>query len=494
MGTGLGAIDLIVIVALMAGVTWIGHRLSGGIASRRSFFQADGSLPWWAVSASIIATLVSSVTFVSVPAAVFRDGGNLTYFQVILGLAAGKFFIAWLVSKPYVESRGIDSTYQYIGARMDARTGECSMWIGLGLNVINSAIKLLTASIVLDVITGWGLPGCALFVVGVSLVWSMLAGIKTVIWTDFLLFLLFTAGAAFALVFMSLQLDSSLAQALAWLDGEAKLILFDFSADPTVHYTLWAAITGSIGLSIALASTQGTWQRMRACRSLGDARRAYCWSAAFYAMHLIILGVGLALAVFYHETGLPDAIATQLVSEPDRIFPYFIVTEIPVGVSGLFIAAIFAAAISTLDSALTESADLTVTHIYERIVPGRSESHYLRASRASLVLWGLIFFGVSMFFSRYSADGLLNLTFELPNYLYGAIFGTIVLARFGIGRFGPFLAGVAVACATVAVLAQSGIAFFLWCPISGGLMIATVWALDRRAPDRDGVVLQPASG
>ena len=82
--------DLLVVVTVMLAVTYLGHRLSGSITNRRGFFQADGSLPWWAVSASIIATVVSAVTFVSVPAAVFADGGDLTYFQVILGLAAGK--------------------------------------------------------------------------------------------------------------------------------------------------------------------------------------------------------------------------------------------------------------------------------------------------------------------------------------------------------------------------------------------------------------------
>ena len=131
--------------------------LSGTVTSRNAFFQADGSLPWWAVSASIIATLVSSVTFISVPAAVFREGGNLTYFQVILGLAAGKFFIAWLLAKPYYNSTGINSTYEYIGARMDRLTGEWSMGLGLVLGVVNSGVKLLTASLVLDVITGWRL-------------------------------------------------------------------------------------------------------------------------------------------------------------------------------------------------------------------------------------------------------------------------------------------------------------------------------------------------
>ncbi|MGI9328065.1 MAG: sodium:solute symporter family transporter [Pseudomonadales bacterium] len=479
----LNLIDLAVIALVMIAVTWLGHHLSGSIASRRSFFEADGSLPWWAVSASIIATLVSSVTFVAVPAAVFIDGGNLTYLQVIIGLALGKLFIASILVRSFYESEGINTTYEYIGARIDAKTGTLSMWVGLGLNLINSAIKLLTAAIVLDVISQWGIVACCLAVVAFSMLWSALAGIKTVIWTDFLLFVMFASGAVFALVYLALQIQAPLPDALLWLDAEAKLILFDFSTDPQRRYTLWAAIIGSIGLSLALGGTQGTWQRVKACRSVADARKAYNYSALFYLLHLVILGVGLALALFYREQPLASDVATAISAQPDRIFPYFIVTEIPVGLSGLFIAAIFAAAISTLDSAMTESAELTVRHLYEPLIrPDASEAHYLRVSRLSLLFWGLAFAAGAVFINRFSGEGLLDLTFKLPNYLYGAIFGTILLARMGRGRLSSFLVGFASASGCVAVLASYQIAFFWWCPVSGLLMVCVVLLCEQLMP------------
>lgn len=480
--------DLLVVVIVMLAVTYLGHRLSGSITNRQGFFQADGSLPWWAVSASIIATVVSAVTFVSVPAAVFADGGDLTYFQVILGLAAGKVVIARLLATPFYLSQGVNTSYEYIGARIDVRTGEFSMYLGLLLNLINSAVKLLTASLVLDVISGWGLPGCALFVVAISIVWSALAGIKTVIWTDFVLFILFSVGAVFALFFVSLNIQQGIGEAIIWLDDQAKLVLFDFDTDPSKRYTIWAGVIGAVGLSIAQASTQGTWQRVRACRSVDDAQKAFDVAALFYIVHVVILGVGLALAVFYAERGVSVELAQQLSQSPDRIFPYFIVNELPVGISGLFIAAIFAAAISTLDSALTESSDLTVNHIYQRVLPNKTEAHYLLASRLLMVVWGLLFFAAAMFFSRYQGVGLLELTFKLPNYFYGAIFASIILARFGIGRFSTIILGFVLATLSVLAMAEANVAFFYWCPVSGVLMVATVWALDRRRWEITGIV------
>ena len=480
--------DLLVLVMVMLAVTYLGHRLSGSITNRRGFFQADGSLPWWAVSASIIATVVSAVTFVSVPAAVFADGGDLTYFQVILGLAAGKVVVARLLATPFYLSRGVNTSYEYIGARIDVRTGEFSMYLGLLLNLINSAVKLLTASLVLDVISGWGLPGCALFVVAISIVWSALAGIKTVIWTDFVLFILFSVGAVFALFFVSLNIQQSIADAIIWLDEQAKWVLFDFDTDPTKRYTIWAGVIGAVGLSIAQASTQGTWQRVRACRSVSDAQKAFDVAALFYLVHVVILCVGLALSVFYAERGVPAELAEQLVQSPDRIFPYFIVNELPVGVSGLFVAAIFAAAISTLDSALAESSDLTVNHIYQRLLPAKTEAHYLLVSRLFMLLWGLIFFVAAMFFSRYQGVGLLELTFKLPNYFYGAIFASIILARFGIGTFPTIILGFVIATLSVLVMSSANIAFFYWCPVSGLLMVGVVWVLDRRRWEATGIV------
>ena len=149
----------------------------------------------------------------------------------------------------------------------------------------------------------------------------------------------------------------------------------------------------------------------------------------------------------------------------------------------------FAAAISTLDSTLAESADLTVRHIYEKFIQtGQSEAHYLRASRVIVALWGLAFFGVTLVFARFADQGLLDLTFKLPGYVTGVVLATIVLARFGIGGIKSFLAGILVACVVVYLMQDLGIAFLYWCPASGIAMLTTVWLFDRKRPDLEGLV------
>jgi len=482
-------IDIIVMIIMAIAVTWLGHILSGSIKNRASFFQADGSLPWWAVSSSIIATVVSSVTFVSVPAAIFSDGGNLMYFQVIVGLMLGKVLVAKMFVKPFYNSVGIDTTYDYIRKRIDFRVGDFAMYLGLSLTLVNTSVKLLTTGLVLSVISDWDLVYCCLAVIAFSILWSWLAGIKTVIWTDFLLFIVFLIGAIFAIIWTVLLIDMSLYDAFLILDKEAKLVLFDFSTDPKTTYTIWAGIFGSLATNIALASSQGTYQRVKACRSEKEAHKAYVFSAAFYFVHILIMGVGLAMTVFYSVTPLPVDVSNMLVEQPDRIFPYFIINEIPVGITGVFIAAIFAAGISSLDSALAEAADITISNIYERkINPGMSDAHYLLASRIALCIWGGLFFFLAIYFSRFTSEGLLNLTFKLPNYLFGAMFGTIVLARYKIGTFSSYLIGLVTSFIIVWFLQDAGVSFFWWSPVSGVSFVAITWLISRSKPELSGVI------
>lgn len=492
----LSVADFLILIAITLAITYGGHLLAGAIKDRHGFFQAGNSMPWWAVSSSIIATVISSVTFISVPAAVFRPGGDLGYFQILLGLMLGKVLIALVFVRPYYESGGIRTTYDYIGGRIDSRVGVLSMGFGIALGSIAASIRIVTTGLVLAVITGWPLPACMAGIAAFAVLWSWMAGLKTVIWTDFLLFIVFTAGAVFAILWLSGQIGMSWSEAWAWLDGQAKLRLIDLSTDPQKRYTLWAGLIGASLLGLAQAGQQGTMQRVRACRSVGDARKAYFFSSFFYLTPICMLALGLLLSVFYAENPLPPAVVADLAEQPDRILPHFIATEIPSGVSVIFIAAIFAAGISTLDTTLTEIADVSIANIYERYIRrDASERHYLLASRLAVLLWGILFTLAALFVSGIQAEGLLNLTFKLPNYVNGSILGTVILARIGVGSWPTYLAGLVTATLSVAVMNLAwNVGFFWWCPASAAVMIVTVWLLDRCTPEWSGITNSPRRG
>jgi SSS family transporter len=478
--SGIFSLNSFILLAVFSVVTFVAHRLGGKILNRESFFTAGGSMPWWAVSASITATAISSVTFVTIPAYIFKIGGDIGYIQIIFGLMLGKILTAALFVKPYYENRSVNTTYDYIRVQIDSLAGNLSMILGIILTTISAGIRVLTTALVLSVITDMPLMLCASGVVGFAVLWSWMGGLKMVIWTDFLLFGIFTFGAIFAMIYMGTQFEMSFTEAYHWLDERSKLTLFDFSIDPQTTYTIWAGLIGASLGNLALAGSQGTMQRIRACKSAADARKAYYVAALLYVTPICMVLVGLALSIFYYENPLSQSFLTELSAEPDRIFPYFIANDIPNGLSIIFIIAILAAGVSTLDTYLTEITDISISNIYMRYIkPKASEVHYLKMSRFILLSWGILYFFITWFISQYTGQGLLDITFKFPSFVTGLILGTMLLARLKIGNRITYVIGLILGIFTVYLLSDLNVGFFWWAPTSALIMLLSVWLLDQ---------------
>ncbi len=478
----LSMLNLAIILGVMLAVTILGHFLAGGVKTRKDFFTAGGGLPWWSVSTSIIATVVSAVTFISVPTSVFRDGGNLFYIQILFGLMLGKILTGFVFAGPFYRATDCSTVYEFIAKRLNSKVGEFSVFVGLVLTSLNTGVRLLTTALVFSVVTGIGLFYSCVLIVLFAILWSWIAGLKTVIWTDFLLFIVFTLGAVFSIFWVSGEVDMTFAQAFRHLDETAKLAMFDFSLDPARTYTIWAGIIGMTAGALSQSGSQAVFQRVKACRSESDARKAFVVSALLYITPICMLVVGLALSLFYEQNPLPHTVVQQLAAEPDRIFPYFIVTQLPDGISGVLIAAIFAAGVSSIDTHLTEVSNITVTDIYEkRFRRDATEAHYLMVSRLTILLWGLFYVGMAMIMSQFQGDGLLNLILMVPNFVTGIILATIILSLMRCGDWFAYLCGVATALAATLLMQFTDISFFYWPFVSGLLMIATVKLIaDRR--------------
>ena len=177
---------------------------------------------------------------------------------------------------------------------------------------------------------------------------------------------------------------------------------------------------------------------------------------------------------------MPHETASLISAETDRIFPHFIVTEMPPGISGLIIAALFAAGISTLDSALAALSQTFITGMYRPyIVKGAAESHYLKASRAAVVFWAVVISVLALIFHSMSNEGLLKLGLKVPGYVYGSLLGISFLALMGKGTWKGILAGTIVSTGAVILLQLAGISFFWWYPVACIVLIAVVMAVGR---------------
>ena len=475
-----GWINWSILLLFLAGTTLIGHLLKGDTTSIRGFFLGGRSMPWWAVGGSIVATQASALTFIAVPAAVFMDGGDLTYLQMTFGFILGNVLMALIFIKAYYREE-IYSPYDFMGKRLDPRVSQLARLLFMVGAVLSQGVRFLSTALVLSVVTGLSLGACILIIGVFSVIWTLLGGITTVIWTDVVQFCVFTLGALFSLFWIVGSIPGGLSEILAIADDKAKLAIIDLSLDPRKTYTLWVGLFGCSIFQLGQnAIDQVSTQRLMCCRSARDAQKSLILAAGGVSMTYLMLAVGLGIIAFYHIHPMPQETASLISAETDRIFPYFIVTEMPPGISGLIIAALFAAGISTLDSALAALSQTFIAGIYRPfIVKDADESHYLKASRGAVVLWAAVLSVLALFFHTLSSEGLLKLGLKVPGYVYGSLLGISFLALVGKGSWKGILAGTIVSTGAVILLQIAGISFFWWYPVACIVLIAVVMTVSK---------------
>ncbi|MGF1678864.1 MAG: hypothetical protein ACFCUX_06695 [Candidatus Methylacidiphilales bacterium] len=419
-------IDWMVVILYLAATTWIGHRLRGRQAGLHDFFRAGRSLPWPAVAGSIIATEISALTFIGVPAMVFAVGGDFTYLQWALGSVAARAMVAWLLVPRYYHSE-IYSPYDYMGHRLGVSVKRLTTGLFFLGAVLGQSVRVLVTALILRTVTGMDFTHCigwiALFAVG----WTLMGGMATVIWTDVVQFFLFVGGGLAALVWMVWALPGGVSEWLAVAGAEGKFRVWNLSTDPAVGFTLWVGILAMPFQNLAAFGTdQLNAQRMLCCRSVGDARRAIVWSSVSQGITLLMLAVGSALFCYYQAYPPVGEVLALFQSNGDTVFPVWITTVLPVGLSGLVLAGAFAAAISSLDSLLTALSQTTLSLFRSsEQESGRS----MRWSRLLVVIWGLILALFAMGLELVRGDiNLVNLAFGMVTYTYGPMLGILILA------------------------------------------------------------------
>lgn len=432
------AIDWIVLIGYLALTTWIGHALRGRQSSVKDFFLAGRSLPWPAVCGSIIATEISAITFVGVPGMVFAAGGNFTYLQWAIGSVAARCVVGiWFVKVFY--EREIFSPYDYMQDRLGPGARQLTTMLFFISSVLGQSVRLLVTALILRTVTGLNFELCialiGLFAVG----WTLMGGMTTVIWTDVIQFFVFILGGFLGLIWLISDIDGGWAEFLRMGSEAGKFKLWDLSTDPDVQFTLWVAIFAMPFQNLAAFGTdQLNAQRMFCCRNQRDAGKAMIASSISQVVTLLMLMVGAALYVFYQQHPPSPAEAKLFSTDPDYVFPVWITTELPPGLTGLILAGAFAAAISSLDSALAalSQTTLSLAHAREGLGGGaEKERRLLIQSRIAVVFWGLalVFVAIGLQAIRNEIN-LLSLAFGMVTYTYGPLLGAFLLAISPIRR------------------------------------------------------------
>lgn len=419
--------DWLVIVVYLAGMTGIGlyFYLREKRISTADFFVGSRAIPFWAAGISLYATNTSSISYIAIPAKAFET--NWQYLTNNLVAVLGLMFVAvWIV--PLLRRLDLMSVFQYLEIRFHPviRTMASALCmlvqIGSRLSVI-----LFLPSLAMATMTGLDVVWCILLMGVVTIAYTALGGMKAVIWTDFVQLFVMFGGALFAIGYIVMSLDGGVSEFLSVAVPEGKMKLLDWSWDLT-EATVWGFIFLVLfDVVLTFPKDQVLMQRVLSTSSGKEAKRSvWMFAAIMVPGGFMFYLIGTALYVFYRSH--PERMDPLM--QIDATFPLFIAAELPVGVTGLIIAGILAASMSTLSSIMNSVATLASVDFYEKMVKKPNPRTSVRFAELMTVVTGLIGIGAAWLLSRYDIHSLFDVSIELAGLLGGGFAGAYTLGMF----------------------------------------------------------------
>lgn len=426
-----------IIVAYVIFTTWFGHKMSGKQATIRDFFLGGRKLPWYAVSGSIIATEISAMTLVGVPAFLWAKTGNMAYMVLAIGGILGRIVVAMFFVPAYYEQE-IYSPYQYIGNKLGMRAQRVTSSLFMLGGALGQGTRVLLTAMVAHVITGLNIYYCIWIVGFVAVAWTFIGGIVTVIWTDVIQFIIFLFSAIVTLVAVFIALsDHGIALSTMLSDAyqAGKFEWLNFSFDIRENYTFWtAAIASTIGGLAAYGVDQMMVQRCFCCKNAHEAKKAIISSCVGQVIMVICLLVGVALWFFYQRSGLvgvPSPAESGYINDSaNNILPVFIKYRLPWFIGGVIVAGVFAAAISSLEGILAALSEQTLYAARTMGFNVGDDRRSIHISRMMIIVWGIILCGIaSIFWAAWQGSGLIiELALSVVGLSSGAILATFLMA------------------------------------------------------------------
>jgi solute:Na+ symporter, SSS family len=433
-------LDLIIIFGYLIGIvlfgTWFGRKQK----TTSDYFLGDRSVPWWAVAFSIVATETSTITFISVPGIAFARGGNFQFLQLVFGYLLGRIVISVLFIPSYFRGELL-TVYQLLDRRFGGKIKMLAASLFVVMRNIADGIRLLLTAIVLAAVYASFQPSAnvesmtiaSIILIGVAMIiFTYFGGMEAVIWVEVVQLGIYIAGAIAAAAILIASIDGGFSSVNALASQFGKYSLFDFSLDYTKTFTFWSGLIGGCFLTM---STHGTDQYLVQRYLCTDRPRravvALLTSGGIVLAQFVgFLFIGILLFAFYHPFTDPGYATAASSAFPftggDRVFPDFITQHLPTGLSGLVVAAIFAAAMS---SSLNAIAATAVNDLYKPFWPGRDDKHYLKVSHVLTLIWGIVQIGVALIV-RHQPGSALSQALSVASLINGPVLGVFLVGTF----------------------------------------------------------------
>ncbi len=429
------AIDAVIVIVYLVGVVCLGLWIGRDQKDLSSYLLGGRDVPWWAILGSIVATETSTATFLSVPGIAFASDGDLRFLQIALGLICGRVIVAMVLLPLYFRGK-IFSAYEVLDRRFGGATKQVASLMFLLARNLGDGLRLFLAGIALELVLGLDLHYCIIVIGLATIIYTFFGGMKAVIWSDCLQFVIYMIGGVVAFVLLIRSFPGGIGEFVDFGQVSGRFRMFDFRVTSTGDfslwtepYTFWAGILGGAVLTMGTHGTdQMMVQRYLAAPSQREASLALILSGiVVFAQFTLFLLLGVALAGFY------TLVQPQEFEHNDQVFASYIVHYLPVGLIGFTLAAVFAAAMSTLSSSLNSSATAAVNDFYQPLAMRRGDdpsmSQLLRMSRRFTVFFGVVQIGIGIGAS-YISRSVVNDALAIAGFTAGILLGVFCLGVF----------------------------------------------------------------
>jgi len=415
---GLNRLDFAIIALYLAGITLFGLHFRSKQKSLRDYFLAGRDIPWWAIALSIVAAETSTLTIISIPGLAYDT--NLTFLQVVMGYVVGRIVISFVLLPHYFRG-DLYTAYQLIERRFGSGLRSLTAGLFLLTRAAAEGVRVYAVSIVVSIALGTGEVASIAIITALTLIYTFEGGLAAVIWTDVVQTFIYVGGTFVGIATIAHLVPGGLPAIHASAVAAGKLQIFNFSTSPWIPYTFWAGVIGGAFLTTASHGTdQLIVQRLLAARGQKQSVTALLSSGiAILFQFALFLAVGIMLWAYYR---VPSA----NFGRADRIYPTFIVTRLPHGISGLLIAAILAAAMSNLSAALNSLSSSSILDFYARFRPQAEEKKKMRLSRMATFIWGLVLFALAVI-ALHKVGRVVEVGLQIASVAYGALLGVFLL-------------------------------------------------------------------
>jgi SSS family solute:Na+ symporter len=442
-------VDLVVLALYFGSMAAMGLWFARNARSTERYFVGGRAYPGWLIGISLFGTTISSITFVAYPADAYKTAylRLLICFMLPVGvLIASRYFV------PFFRRGKITSAFEYLEGRFGPKTRVYAATVFILAQCVRLSLIQYLVALLMHNILGWDVITCILVGGTVTAFYTVLGGIEAVIWTDFVQAIILTAGGLLILAVILKEIPGGLHQMVSVAAADGKFMFGDLdTADGKLHPAPWGfSLTHKTILMLLLvglfqwlaeySSNQEVVQKYCASKSAKEARRAMwicCWCCVPTWAYFMFLGTGLYV---YFKLN-PDRMATEMLDgtrKAEEILPYFITTRMPQGFAGVVVAAVLAAAMSSMSSAMNSISAVVITDIYKRhMVRAREDRHYVRAAKWVTFASSVIMVGGAYLLVMSESKTLQHLSTEFAAIIAGGLLGLYMLGFFttrGDGR------------------------------------------------------------